>query len=98
MTFQEYNTHPLTVEWRRKAKRLFAAWNRAEARLGKILEEKPRRPWYRLRMQRATAEYERAFDAIPLPPFECNEAGEYVARDRQASTLATEEYLNEGPR
>lgn len=78
MTFQESYDHPLTVDWRKKTKRVFAAWNRAEDHFMKLHSEQPRRPWYKLRMQRATLEYERTFDAIPNPPFHENGDGEYV--------------------
>lgn len=72
MSLDTFTLHPsevaAVVQWRRKTRSLWAAHNRAERAMGRVMTEAPRRPWHRLRLSRVMAEYERTLNAIPEPP------------------------------
>jgi len=52
------------LEWRDHGK--------AETEMMATMREKPRRPWYHLRLDRAVMKYEQTLERVPVPPSWCN--------------------------
>ena len=61
---------PCITAWKKATRAKWKAHNRADDRFQKILGESPRRPWRKHRLARASDEWERTLDAIPMPPAE----------------------------